>query len=222
MQINPWKIGLQSARANLVPGLILQLAAVLLIVSFHFVPAVREALGVVSGWQTRFGVAFSCVSFLLFCGVLPTLICLFIPSLRPKEPGKAFLFAIAFWSFMGLVIAQFYRLQSFLYGDGHDPITLLIKVLFDQLVFSAFLSVPFVSIVHIWKDRGYRWSAIKPLLGKGWYRRLVVPTLIMNWAVWFPSLFVIYSMPVLLQPHIGGLISGFWSLMCLQIAARNK
>lgn len=222
MQLTPWKIGLQSARANLIPGIVLQIAAVLLIISFHFVPAVRDALGVVAGWQTRFGVAFSCVSFLLFCGILPTLICLFVPSLRPKNPLKAFGFAIVFWSFMGLVIALFYQAQILLFGNEHDLVTLVKKVVFDQFVFSAFLAVPFVSIVHAWKDRGCRWSTLRPLLGKGWYPRLVVPTLIMNWAVWFPSLFVIYSMPAPLQPHIAGLVSGFWSLMCLQIAARSK
>lgn len=222
MQLTPWKIGLQSARANLVPGIVLQIAAVLLIVSFHFVPAVRDALGVVAGWQTRFGVAFSCVSFLIFCGILPTLICLFVPSLRPKEPLKAFGFAIVFWSFMGLVIAQFYQAQILLFGNGHDAATLVKKVVFDQFVFSAFLSVPFLAVVHAWKERDYQWAQVKPLMGKGWYSRLVLPTLIMNWVVWFPSLFVLYSMPALLQPHIGGLISGFWSLMCLQIAARSK
>ena len=222
MQINPWKIGLQAARANIIPGLVLQVAAILLIVSFHFVPAVHDALEVVAGWQARFGVAFSGISFLIFCGIIPTLICLFVPSLRPRSPLKAFLFAILFWSFLGVIIAQFYRLQVFLFGDGNDPTTLFTKVLFDQFVFSAFLTVPFLALVHAWKERDYRWSEVKPLMGKGWYQRLVLPTLIMNWAIWFPSLFVLYSMPALLQPHIGGLISGFWSLICLQIAARSK
>ena len=222
MQINPWKIGLQSARANLIPGIILQIAAILLIVGFHFVPSVRSALETVGTWQTRFGTLFSCVSYLLFCGLVPALISLCIPSLRPKSPRTALLFALLFWGFMGLVISQFYRGQTLLFGDGHDVVTLLKKVLFDQFVFTPFLSVPFVSVVHMWKDRGYRWSTIRPLLGKGWYQRLVLPTLIMNWSVWIPSLFVVYSMPPLLQPHIGGLISGFWSLMCIQLAARNE
>ncbi|MGI5869939.1 MAG: hypothetical protein ACOX9C_10915 [Kiritimatiellia bacterium] len=213
---------MQSARANLVPGIVLQIVAVLLIVSYHFVPAVHDALGVVAGWQARFGVAFSGVGYLFFCGILPPFICLFVPSLRPKEPVKAFAFAIIFWSVMGLAIAQFYLLQAVLFGNGSDLATLVKKVLVDQFVFSPFLSVPIVSIVHAWKDRGYRWSSLRPVLGKGWYSRLALPTLIMNWAVWFPSLFVIYSMPTPLQPHIAGLVSGFWSLMCLQIAARTK
>ena len=34
--------------------------------------------------------------------------------------------------------------------------------------------------------------------------------------------FALYSMPPALQPHIAGLISGFWSLMCLQISARTR
>lgn len=220
--MNPWKIGLQAVRANLIPGLVLQVAAVLLIISFHFVPAVRDALAVVAEWQAQFGIAFSGISFLIFCGIIPTLICLFVPTLRPKAPMKAFLFAILYWSTMGIVIAQFYHLQIFLFGNGHDTATLVIKVLFDQFVFSTLLSVPILALVHAWKERDYHWSEVRPLMRKGWYQRLVLPTLIMNWAIWIPSLLVIYSMPALLQPHISGLICGFWSLICLQIAARSK
>lgn len=222
MKTNPYRIGLQSARANLVPGIILQIAAILLIVSYYNVPAVRDGLAIVGGWQERIGVIFAGVSYLFFCGIIPTAICIFIPSLRPKSPLKAFVFACVFWGAMGMLVALFYRLQTLMFGDGHDLPTLIIKVCVDQFIFSAFLSVPLLAILHVWKDRGYRWSSVEPLLGRGWYGRLVLPTLVMNWTIWFPSLFVIYSMPVLLQPHIAGLISGFWSLLCLQIAARTR
>jgi len=222
MKKNPFLIGLQSARANLIPGLILQVAAVLLIVSYYYIPEVKDGLAIVGVWQERYGVFFAGVSYLFFCGLIPTLICLFIPSLRPEAPVKAFVFACVFWSTMGVLVALFYQFQSALFGDGHDLGTLVMKACFDQFVFSAFLSVPFLAIVHVWKDRNYRWSRVRPMLGRGWYGRLVLPTLVMNWSIWFPSLFVIYSMPVLLQPHIAGLISGFWSLLCLQIAARAE
>lgn len=123
---------------------------------------------------------------------------------------------------MGIIIALFYRLQSAMFGDGRDLATLLKKIIVDQGVFTVVWGVPVVTISHQWKDSGYSWVELRKLIGRGWYAHYALPILIMNWAVWTPSLFVIYSMPPLLQPHIAGLISGFWSLMCLQISTRTR
>ena len=222
METNPWKIGLKAARANLIPGLVLQAAAFTLLASYCWLPSVREAMQTISLWQERYGIAFSLSSFLFFCGIIPYLFCLAIPALRPKEPGKALLFALGFWGIMGLILPKFYAFLGCLYGNGTDVKTLAQKVFTDQFGYTAFFASPAVALSHLWKDRGYRWSEIAPLLGKGWYRRLVVPNLVMNWALWFPSLIVIYSLPAMLQSHVAGLIGGFWALMSLQIAAHTK
>ncbi len=222
METNPWKIGLKAARANLIPGLILQAAAFGLLAAYYWIPAVREALGVVAQWQERYGVPFSLASFLFFCGVIPYLFCLAVPSLRPKEPWKALFFALGFWSVMGLLLPRFYAFQIYLYGNAADVRTLALKVATDQFGYTALFASPAVALSHLWKDRDYRWSAISPLLGRGWYRRLVVPNLVMNWTIWFPSLCVIYSLPAELQAHVAGLIGGFWALMSLQIAAHTR
>ena len=222
METNSWKIGLKAARANLIPGLVLQGAAFGLLAAYCWLPPVREALGVVSQWQTRYGIPFSLGSYLFFCGVVPYLFCLAIPALRPKEPAKALLFALGFWSLMGLILPQFYAFQIFLYGNAADVRTLALKIATDQFGYTAFFASPCVALAHLWKDRGYRWSSFRPLLGKGWYRRLVIPNLVMNWAIWIPSLCVIYSLPAALQAHVAGLIGGFWALMSLQIAANTR
>lgn len=222
MQPNPWKIGLQSARANAIPGVILQIAAVLLILGNHFCAPFQAILDVVAGWQTRYGIAFLGVGYLFFSGLLPITITLAVPSLRPKSPVLAFLFAVIFWTVIGVIVGLFYRLQSLLFGDGRDLATLLAKIAVDQFIFTVLWGAPIVAITHQWKDHNYQFSAVKPLLTHDWYARYALPMLVMNWAVWIPSLFVIYSMPPSLQPHIAGLISGFWSLMCLQISARTR
>ena len=222
METNPWKIGLKAARANLIPGLVLQGAAIALLAAYYGIPSVRETLGVVTQWQERYGIAFSLGSYLFFCGLVPYFFCMAMSALRPKEPGKALVFALVFWGIMGLIVPKFYAFQSFLYGNGTDFRTLTFKVLTDQFGYTTCFASPVVAITHVWKDRGYSWTAIAPLLGKGWFRRLVVPNLVMNWVVWIPSLCVIYSLPPLLQSHVAGLIGGFWVLMCLQIATHTR
>ncbi len=221
METNPWKIGLKAARANLIPGLVLQAVAFGLL-AYYCVPSVRDALGVVAGWQARYGVPFVWCSYFFFCGIVPYVFCLAVPSLRPREPGKAFLFALCFWGAMGLILPQFYALQGFLYGTGADARTLVLKILTDQFGYTAFFASPAVALSHLWKDRGYSWTSFAPLLGKGWFRRLVIPNLVMNWTIWIPSLCVVYSLPSALQAHVAGLIGGFWALMSLQIAAHTK
>lgn len=222
METNPWKIGFAAAWTNRIPGLVLQGAAFGLLAAYYAIPSVRQALVTVAGVQARYGTPFSLASYLLFCGLVPYAFCLIIPALRPREPGKALAFAVVFWSAMGLIVSRFYALQSILYGNGTDFRTLALKILTDQLVYTAFFASPCVAVTHVWKDRGYRWTALKPLLKKGWYRRLVVPNLVMNWVIWIPSLCVIYSLPPALQVHVAGLIGGFWALLCLQIAARTQ
>jgi hypothetical protein len=222
METNPWVIGLRSARANLIPGVILQGAAFALLAAYYWMPDVRSALDEVAGWQAQYGAPFAWASYLFFCGIVPYLFCMALPSLRPREPGKALLFALGFWSLMGLVLPQFYAFQGYLYGNAADFRTLALKVATDQCVYTAFFASPAVAVSHLWKDRGYRWSAVAPLFGKGWYRRLVIPNLVMNWVIWIPSLCVIYSLPLALQSHVAGLVGGFWALMSLQIAAHTQ
>jgi hypothetical protein len=222
METNPWVIGLRAARANLVPGVILQGAAFALLAAYYLVPGAQAALDRVAGWQTQYGAPFAWASYLFFCGIVPYLFCLAVPSLRPKEPGKALLFALGFWSLMGLALPRFYTFQAYLYGNAADFRTLSLKVVTDQCGYTAFFASPAVAISHLWKDRGCRWSAVAPLFGRGWYRRLVIPNLVMNWVIWIPSLCVIYSLPESLQSHVAGLIGGFWALMSLQIASHTQ
>jgi hypothetical protein len=222
METTPWKIGLKAARANLVPGLVLQAAAFALLAGYLWEPSVRAALEVVAGWQTRFGAAFSFATYFFFCGIVPYLFCLALPSLRPREPGKALLFVIGFWAPMGLILPHFYTLQSHLYGDGTDLWTLVRKVVTDQCGYTAFFASPAAAVAHVWKAHDYRWSETASLLGRGWYRRLVLPNLIMNWMLWYPAMMVVYSLPLALQIHVAGLIGCFWALMCLQIGVHSK
>ncbi len=222
MQNNPFSIGLKAARANLIPGLILQGAAFALLAAWYWVPGFSEKLSIVESWQTRYGIPFSLLSYLFFCGIIPYIFCLAVPSLRPKYPLKALVFALVVWSFFGLALPFFYNLQTKIYGVGTDFRTLTLKIITDQCGYTALFASPIIAITHLWRDRDYKWSAIAPLLGPGWYRRLVLPNLVTNWCLWIPTMIVVYSLPTPLQSHIAGLVGGFWALMSLQIAAHTK
>lgn len=216
--LSPWKIGLQSVKANLIPGVILQCFAIALIVGYHVSADFRAVLDVVAGWQARFGVVFLCAGYFFFAGLLPSVISWCVPSIRPQKPVLAFLFAILFWSFNGFLIAGLYQFQYWAFEEGH----LIIKILIDQFVYTPFIGIPIILITHQWKERDYSFSALRSLFHIQEFVRYALPMLIMNWCIWIPSLIVIYSMPLAIQAHISGLICGFWSLILLQIAARSR
>lgn len=222
MTNNPLVIGLKSARANLIPGIILQCATFTLLFAYYKHPPTQNFLAQVETWQAQYGVLFSLLSYLTFCGLVPYLFCMLIPSLRPKDPLRALLFAIFFWSILGLALPQFYRLQTWMYGSAANFKTLALKIVTDQCGYTALFASPAIALSHLWRDRGYQWQKIAPHLTKGWYRRLVLPNLVVNWIIWIPSLCVVYSLPTPLQSHIAGLISGFFALMSLQIAKHTS
>ena len=53
--VRPLRIGIESARANLVPMLILQLLAAALVVAYRVSDGLRDALAAVAGWHERWG-----------------------------------------------------------------------------------------------------------------------------------------------------------------------
>lgn len=216
---NPWRIGLQAARTNLVPGLILQAIALLLGVAYFFWPAFHAVLDHVAVWQTTYGVLFAMLSRMVFSGLIPFCVCLAMPLFRPRHPLADFLFNVGWWGFMGGLTCAFYALQGLLYGNAHTPATVTLKLATDMLLFTPFAACLLTSLMYLWKDNDYSWNRLRRLFGHGWYGRLVLPNLLPNWVVWAPAMAVIYTLPQPLQVHMSGLIGCFWSLMCLQIAA---
>ena len=221
---NPWKIGLASARANLVPGLALQGLAVMILICYFCIPQTRAFFDRLEIWQKNYGMLFSVASYELFSAAIPLAFCFSIKRLRPPRPWwKVIVFSVVLWGWMAMSVKILYRVQVILFGEGLDILTLLAKIAFDSFGFAVVYGAPLVAIAHYWKDRNYDFKALRVMFAdKNWYRRIILPTLVMNWSVWIPALFVLYSLPEPLQPHIAGVVNGFWSLMCIQIAARTE
>ena len=227
---NPWKIGFAAVRANIVPGMALWALGVLILVCYFCIEPTRAFFNWLEEYQNRQGPWFSIASYDFFSAVVPLVFCFSLKSLRPPRPWwKAVLFAFGLWTLMGCSVKVLYWGLEQLYGKVsypfgfNDYVILIKKILTDQFVFSTFYGAPLVAISHFWRDRGYDFGAVRGVLrSKGWFKRMILPTLIMSWTIWIPALCVMYSLPMLLQSHIGGLVNGFWSLICLQIANKSR
>ena len=216
-----WQIGLRAARANLVPGFVLQIAALAFVVAYYQSPGFNAALDVLGGWQTRYGIGFSILTRVATNGVVPAVFCALVPGLRMRRPWASAFFLMTWWGFMGAMTHVFYAFQSWLWGEEAGGGTVLLKTATDMLVYSPFLASPINAVAHLWHDQNYSFRATGLQLGAGWYRRIVLPNQVPGWAFWTPCLLVLYSLPTALQMPMAALLGCFWALMCLQIALRT-
>jgi len=217
----PWQIGVRAARANLVPGLVLQVAAAAFVAAYFFSPAFHALLQHVAGWQDRCGIGFSIATRMATNGIVPAVFCALVPGLRMRRPWMGLVFLTAWWGFMGASTHAFYYFQAWLWGDAAGFRTVLLKTATDMLVYSPFYASPINAIAHLWHDQNYSWRATRLQLGPGWYRRVVLPNQVPGWTFWAPCLLVLYALPTALQMPLAALLGCFWALMCLQIALRT-
>ncbi len=216
-----WQIGLRSARANFIPGLVLQVAAALFVWAYYQSDTFNTLLQQVVGIQERYGIGFSMLTRVVFNGIVPALFCWWVPGLRVRRAGAALVFGMVWWAFMGGVTHLFYMLQAHLWGSEAGLITILLKTLTDMLIFSPFVASPIISLAYLWQDQNYSFHATRLQLGPGWYGRIVLPNQVPGWTFWTPGVLILYSLPTALQMPMASLLGCFWALMCLQIAQRT-
>jgi hypothetical protein len=213
----PWRSGLQGARANLVPGAVLQLVALALVLGYYREPAVHRALSRLVEVRQAAGLGFGIASTALFGAVVPLLYLHF--SGRGKRGGHAYsalqgLCLTGFWAYKGIEIDLWYRLQAHWIGAGHGAATIALKVILDQLVYSPLFAVPVTvavyQVVQAWPDwRG----SLADLRAPGWYRRRSLQVLIANAGVWIPAVVVIYALPTPLQLPPQNIVLCFYTLI---------
>ena len=216
----PVRIGLESAKANAVPMVVLWGAAVSLVAAYHFVPSVAAALGTLANWQSAHRLVGSMASRVVFCGLIPGVFLLCLTSIRPKRPVLTVL-ATTLWNVAWAVpFDGFFRLQAALFGEGNSFSTLLCKLSVDQFVWTVFLVAPANAVFFRWEGSDFSPASLRMAdLCRDW-RKVYLPNLIANWCIWIPVVLVIYAFPTDLQIHVSGLVGSFWILLCLALGNR--
>jgi hypothetical protein len=227
---SPFQSSLKAARASLVPGLLLQAAALGLVLGYYNTASVHAALGSLLAFRERTGLAFGAVSTALFGGALPFLY-LYAHDRRPDGRSSyswtqgAVL--VIFWAYKGLEVDLFYRLQAYLFGEGHSAGTIALKVLFDQFCYSPFWSVPVTTLAYDAIQSGRGWEGLASVRAdhraKGWYRRRALPIMVANMGVWLPAVIIIYALPTPLQLPLQNIVLCFYTLIvAYQTGAKER
>jgi len=210
----PWRSGVRSARANLVPGLVLQVAALALVLAYYRNDATREVLGRVVEWREEVGVGLSILSTGLFGGFLPMLYLKLRRASRERYSVAQAGAITAFWAYKGFEVDLLYRLLARFVGEGNDFGTIAVKTVIDQFVYCPLVAVPLTVLVYEWVSVGFDARLVKAdVQDGGWVWRRVVPVLISNVGVWLPAVCIIYALPTALQLPLQNLVLCFFTLL---------
>jgi hypothetical protein len=212
---SPFRLGLQAATANALPGLVLVATAVAILIAYHFLPPVTAVLDRLADWKLRYGFGYSIISTALFGGVLPILVLQLRPTERHRRALHHLPFFAAFWATKGIEIDALYRLQAAMFGEAANVGTILPKVLIDQFIYVPLWAVPSTVLAYLWRDCGYRLPALHRHLGSRWYQVRVIPVLLSNWGVWVPTVAVIYCLQLPLQLPVQNLILCLWAMLVM-------
>ncbi len=219
---SPWAAGRRAAREVALPASLVLLGALALVVAYYHVPAVAALLDRVGAARSSGGYVFAAWFTALTSGLIPWLMRMALPALRPAHPVADLAHSAVWWAIMGVVVSSFYELLAVVFGSVPTPGVVVAKVLADMFVFTVLVGAPANALSHLWKDLGWDVAAFREALRPGWYRRIVVPNLVTNWAIWGPGTAIFYSLPVELQLPVANAIGTCWALMCVRIAAHSN
>ena len=113
-----YRIGVESARINVAPGLLLQAIALALVWAYYSIAPFESFLETLSMSPLLAGPGGAFVSRAFFGGILPGAIMVTFPALRPRFPLRTILAMTLYWGVMGVVVYGLYALQAWMFGEG--------------------------------------------------------------------------------------------------------
>jgi len=221
---HPLLIGLHAARANVVPGLIVQAAMVAVVLAYYFYEPARAWMAQLALLKQHWGYGFTFVSSAVAGGVMPELLTVVVFQrcrVRRENLGNL-IFAILFWGVQGMIVDVLYRFQAVMFGAHVDCLTVMKKMLVDQFVFNPAFAMPWTMALYEWKGQGYRFAGMSRVLTGGFYKNRTLPAMVATWGVWIPLVSLVYSLPPLLQIPLFSLALTFWVILFTWISRKQQ
>jgi len=211
----PWAAGLRAARANLVPGLILQSIMLALLLGYYFYPPTTDLLNQLADLKEKWGYRYSIVASIIAGAVIPEVmrITLFQKWKLSRANFSNFLFASVYWAYSGAIVDFFYRQQAGWFGTEVTFGVVATKVIIDQFVFNPLYAAPMNAWSYDWKNSGYPLRGLSRFFTRAYYKRVIIPTLVATWGVWIPVVSILYSLPPLLQIPLFALALSLWVMI---------
>lgn len=217
-----WSRSLAAARANLVPGLVLQVFAFAVIFAYYGHAPTHRLLDTVADFKARTGYLFSFLATALFGGLIPFLYMRLHPLTRPFTPLSHGVFLLLFWGIKGMEVDAFYRFQAWFFGGTVDFATVAKKVVADLFIYCPVWATPTTILIFQWKESGFDFGAMRRLDKLACLRENLLTTLVTTWSIWLPAVAVIYSLPGPLQIPLFDIVLCFFSLVFVTLSRRPR
>jgi hypothetical protein len=215
-------LGWEAAKANAVPGFILQGAMLLILIAYYLSPTCTDFLNRLALYKQEHGLAFVVIAAALAGAIVPELfvIVFFQRGRFRRQNLRNLAFTIPTWAVDGILVDLMYRLNAVWFGDVVTVWVVTAKILVDQLGYNPFIAAPAEVLVYEWKNEGFSWRSVRRALTWNHYRDKIVPTLLATWAVWAPLMAIIYSLPYALQFPLFSIALTFWVLLLTYMTNR--
>jgi hypothetical protein len=218
----PWLIGWEAAKANAAPAFVLQAMMLAILFAYYFHPPSAAILNGLADYKQRHGLLFVLASSIFVGAILPELfvIIFFQRGSIERQNGRNFIFNAPFWALDGFLVNGMYSLLAYWLGDRATLPVVVSKMCIDQFGYNPFFAAPFGIWAYAWKNNGYSFEKLRPLLSWKYYREHAFPVLVATWAVWIPLMAIIYSLPFALQFALFAIALAFWVLMMIYMTSR--
>jgi hypothetical protein len=211
----PLALGWEAARANAVPGFILQGLMLSLLIGYYSNKSVAVFFDRIAFYKQSHDFLFVVVAAVVAGALLPEVfVIVFFQGGRPRRQNlRNLAFTIPTWALDGLLVDGMYRLMAGWWGDVVTPSVVLAKICVDQFGYNPFIAAPGEVLVYEWKNTRVSWRALRRTFTWPHYRDQIFPTLLATWVVWIPLMAIIYSLPLALQFPLFSLALTFWVLL---------
>lgn len=216
-----------SLKRNLVPAIILNLFAVLILVLYYTTEPVNSALSYLGTLKVKYGIRYSFVVTSIFGGIVPYLFVLLTgpPSVRrPAWIFTRFFWFATLWGLRGIELDYLYKFQAFMFGDDQKVSTIAFKTMFDEFVYSIIWVAWFLTFISRLEINNFRirYTCRRTIASKRWWINEVVVTNVAAWIVWVPACIAIYALSLNLQTTLLNIVLVFWVLLVRVISASKS
>lgn len=223
--LDSFKKGAHAAKQNLPPAVFALVAMFCLSLSYN-ITMVYDAFEAISRYKLRFG------SFFAFFAMGSSIASLNVllnavtgkASILSKESLLNFAFLFISFGLMAAAKDQVYDLQAELFGRGHEIVTVLKKVAFDQIVWAMFIACPYQCFIFSWKNNGYSLKKMQlecPTF-LDFFALKIIPVLVTTWAFWIPMTCIVYSFPTHLQLIVSIFALSLWVCLLNLLTAKKS
>lgn len=217
-----FRTALTAAKRNLGPGILLQSFALTLVLMYYFHAPTHALLLKIPHIQQQLRLIFPILATAFFGGFIPFL----FQVARKKIPAGRYLahllFMLGFWAINGVLIHILYQVQSQLFGDQTSVLTIIKKVMVDQFGYSVLISAPFAALAMHWKCADFSFKKAKETFSRKQFLTELPSILLALWAVWIPTVSIVYCLPLALQFPLVNIVLCFWSLLLTALSTLHE